>query len=341
MLEQCNNSEIVATPCRLQQVIAVDFDGVLCEDRYPKIGEPKEDMIKYFKQRKADGDKLILWTCRKGIYLNNAVAWCRKRGLEFDAVNENLPEYIEKYRGDTRKVFADIYVDDRAGSILENASCKDREENNLMRWAKEECKKLYEYSECDEYNRLCCESALNALSSLCNDGHSGFSIKLTKHILNDLIDLRPLTPITEENAEWHPRGFNDDSDYICYQSSRMSSLFKHVYPNGIVKYTDIDRQIGVDKNGLGYSSGIISDYIDTVYPIQMPYTPSSKPFKVYTEEFLVNPKLGDFDTKALLYMVKPDGSKFDIGYYFKERPLKGWKRITKLEYLIRKARRIK
>ena len=122
----------------------------------------------------------------------------------------------------------------------------------------------------------------------------------------------------------------------------MPSLFKHVYHDGTIKYSDNDRVAGIDiHSGCGYISGLVTDYIDTVYPIQMPYTPSSKPFKVYTEDFLVNPKFGDFDTKALLYMVKPDGSKFDIGHYFKERPLKGWKRITKLEYLIRKARRIK
>lgn len=117
MSEQKNNLK-TGTPCKLQQVIAVDFDGVLCEDRYPKIGEPNKDMIEYFKERKKSGDKLILWTCRKGIHLNNAVNWCRSRGLIFDAVNANLPECIAKYRGDTRKVFADLYFDDRNGEYL-------------------------------------------------------------------------------------------------------------------------------------------------------------------------------------------------------------------------------
>jgi hypothetical protein len=103
---------------RKPMVLAVDFDGVLCEDKYPKIGKADKDMLVYFINRRAAGDKIILWTCRKGIYLNNAVAWCKKRGLEFDAVNENLPEYIKKYGGDTRKVFADLYFDDRNGEHL-------------------------------------------------------------------------------------------------------------------------------------------------------------------------------------------------------------------------------
>ena len=60
------------------------------------------------------GAKLILWTNRRGEKLEEAVRWCAARGLAFDAVNENLPEVIERFGGDTRKVFADEYLEDKA-----------------------------------------------------------------------------------------------------------------------------------------------------------------------------------------------------------------------------------
>lgn len=77
---------------RMRKIIAVDFDGVLCEDQWPQIGPEKKDNIELAKYRKQAGAALILWTCRCGEQLDEAVAWCRERGLEFDAVNENLPE---------------------------------------------------------------------------------------------------------------------------------------------------------------------------------------------------------------------------------------------------------
>lgn len=92
---------------------AVDFDGTLCVDEYPGIGKPNLELITYLMERKSAGDKLILWTCREGEYLEQAVRWCREQGLEFDAVNDNLPEYKEKYGNDCRKVFASVYIDDK------------------------------------------------------------------------------------------------------------------------------------------------------------------------------------------------------------------------------------
>jgi len=96
------------------KIIAVDFDGTLCENKYPDIGRPNKDMLHYIKKRKRNGCKIILWTCRNGELLDNAVKWCKAHGLEFDAVNENLPEIIELFGSDTRKIFANLYIDDRA-----------------------------------------------------------------------------------------------------------------------------------------------------------------------------------------------------------------------------------
>ena len=70
-------------------------------------------MITYLKDRQSNGDKLILWTCRIDEMLDNAVRWCRNKGLIFDAVNENLPSVIAEFGTDTRKIFANEYIDDR------------------------------------------------------------------------------------------------------------------------------------------------------------------------------------------------------------------------------------
>lgn len=96
------------------QVIAVDFDGTLCKQAWPEIGEENNKLILHLRKRKAEGARLILWTCREGDMLEAAVEWCRERGLEFDTVNENLPELIELYKNDCRKINADIYIDDKA-----------------------------------------------------------------------------------------------------------------------------------------------------------------------------------------------------------------------------------
>lgn len=96
------------------KVYAVDFDGTLCLSHFPEIIEPKTDIIEHVKMLKATGHKLILWTCRCGKDLEAAVQWCKAQGLEFDAVNEALPEQREKWKNDTRKIWADYYIDDKA-----------------------------------------------------------------------------------------------------------------------------------------------------------------------------------------------------------------------------------
>lgn len=94
-------------------IIAVDFDGTLCENKYPDIGEPNMELIDFLMNCQLNGDKVILWTCRNEKQTKAAVDWCSEKGLVFDAVNENLPEIITEFGGDTRKIFANIYIDDR------------------------------------------------------------------------------------------------------------------------------------------------------------------------------------------------------------------------------------
>ncbi len=96
------------------QIIAVDFDGTLCYSNWPELGEPNRPLIEYLKRWRAAGNKLILWTCRDGAALDSAISWCRDQALEFDAINDNLPEIIELYGNNSRKISCDYYIDDRA-----------------------------------------------------------------------------------------------------------------------------------------------------------------------------------------------------------------------------------
>ena len=96
------------------RIIAVDFDGTLCYSNWPELGEPNMPLIEYLRAQKKSGNKLILWTCRVGEALENAVSWCRELHLVFDAVNDNLPEIIEKYGNNSRKITCDYYIDDKA-----------------------------------------------------------------------------------------------------------------------------------------------------------------------------------------------------------------------------------
>ena len=96
------------------EIYAVDFDGTLCESKWPGIGAPNKKLIQHLIQCQKNGAKLILWTCRIDEKLQEAVDWCKKFGLEFDAVNDNLPENVERYGNNTRKIWATCYIDDLA-----------------------------------------------------------------------------------------------------------------------------------------------------------------------------------------------------------------------------------
>lgn len=96
------------------KIIAVDFDGTLCESKWPEIGRANQPVINTLLQRQAEGDKLILWTCRFGQLLDAAVMWSLQHGLRFDAVNANLPERVAEYGNDCRKISADEYWDDKS-----------------------------------------------------------------------------------------------------------------------------------------------------------------------------------------------------------------------------------
>ena len=93
-------------------IIAVDFDGTIVEDAYPKIGKPMMFAFQTLKKLQDEGHRLILWTYRSGDTLDEAVKFCEKNGIFFYAVNNSFPE--ETYTNDrSRKIHADLFIDDR------------------------------------------------------------------------------------------------------------------------------------------------------------------------------------------------------------------------------------
>lgn len=92
--------------------IAVDFDGTIVENNYPRIGKPILFAFESLRKLQEEGHRLILWTYRHGIRLEEAVDFCRENGLEFYAVNKSYPE--EEFDNTiSRKILADIFIDDR------------------------------------------------------------------------------------------------------------------------------------------------------------------------------------------------------------------------------------
>lgn len=94
-------------------LIAVDFDGTIVEHRYPEIGKELPFAISTLKRLQEERHRLVLWTVREGKLLDEAVEFCRQRGLEFYAVNANFPEEEAKPGTACRKLKADLFIDDR------------------------------------------------------------------------------------------------------------------------------------------------------------------------------------------------------------------------------------
>jgi len=98
--------------------IAIDFDGTIVEDDYPNIGKPKIFAFETLQKLQEDGHRLILWTYRSGLRLEEAVAFCKKNTITFYAVNKSFPEEQFDYTK-SRKIHADLFIDDRnVGGVI-------------------------------------------------------------------------------------------------------------------------------------------------------------------------------------------------------------------------------
>lgn len=208
---------------------------------------------------------------------------------------------------------------------------------SLSDWADREvkiaCKKE------DGYGAGCYKSALKAFHSLMDDGHSGCSIGFTQAILNRLIEGKPLTPIDDDPDLWDECcGYGEEK--TVYQNTRMFSLFKNVFPDGTVKFHDIDRETLVEIEDDGtettWHSGLASKLVDEIIgPIALPYYPKAKPYKVYAQRFdSVNAAVGCFDTSHIIKIVDPDGNEIPCERFYAET-VDDMVEIDKEEYLRR------
>lgn len=112
-------------------IIAVDFDGTLCENAFPEIGKPKHEVIDFVRECHTLLDAtVILWTCRTDKALEEAVEWCTLHGIPIDLINENTEAIKEEFGGDPRKIYADKYLDDKA---LEVYTVEAMRENEVSR----------------------------------------------------------------------------------------------------------------------------------------------------------------------------------------------------------------
>lgn len=200
-----------------------------------------------------------------------------------------------------------------------------------------------------EYGIACYKSALKAFKSLLEDDHSGMSISITRQILNQLLLGEPLSPITGEDDEWVDVSYEGMPERVIeeYQNKRMSSLFKYVYEDGTVEYSDVQRVTCYEsshddiQSGIPFYNGFINRIIDEVKPITLPYVPQH--FKVYVTDCLYEEDGGDFDTRMVNYMVDTDRQEeFPIHRYFKEDPTShSWVEISNHEYQTRWLNRIR
>ena len=159
-----------------------------------------------------------------------------------------------------------------------------------------------------DYGCSCYQSALKAYNSLMNDGHSGFSFSVTRNILKKLLDNIPLSSITDDDFFVDGVDFEESPEYLKerglksdIQCPRRSSLFRQEDLEGNVKYTDVDRCYCVNaESPLDTFTSSTSNFIDELYPITMPYVPSSEQFKVYVREWLTDKTHGDFDVVEVI-----------------------------------------
>ena len=166
---------------------------------------------------------------------------------------------------------------------------KPRKKSEVEKWAEEEIRLACNIK--DEYTRACYDSAIRAYKSLMKDGHSGASIHVTHGILNRLIDMKPLTEIEDVPEVWNDISMWKSEEGIVeqYQCKRMNSLFKDIYDDGTVKFTDVNRVscIDIDCPIISWHCHLGDNLVDELFPIEMPYYPATSPYKLYMEDFLV------------------------------------------------------
>lgn len=192
----------------------------------------------------------------------------------------------------------------------------------------------------NDYIVMCYKSALGAYKELEKAGHSGMSWNITKHILIDLMNNIPLSPITDEDFKVKIPGQEeiDTPEWLLkkrglksqIQCPRMSSLFRSEHLDGVITYTDVDRTICYEKDSdIPFNCGLGSRIVDEMFPITMPYKPEKAKFVVEMETF-------DDVNKSLTHIISittPEPRMTPIDrYFFDEGEETGPKEVSMEEY---------
>lgn len=95
-------------------IIAIDFDGTIVEDRYPEIGKLIDGAREVINRLYDEGYEIIIWSCRARVGKARAIEFLAKNGIKYHRFNESSPANLKQYNNvDTRKVYADLYIDDK------------------------------------------------------------------------------------------------------------------------------------------------------------------------------------------------------------------------------------
>ena len=164
-----------------------------------------------------------------------------------------------------------------------------------------------------DYGCSCYMSALKAFESLCDDYHSGYSFSITRSILKKLLDRRPLTPITDEDFNGTTSISSKHEEYQC---PRMSSLFKTVYEDGSVEYSDVDRAYSFDAEFPDdtFTCGFDTNFLDELIPITLPYDGTSTKYAIKVQRF--DTKDG-VEYRAILSITDPEGKVIPVDEYYR------------------------
>lgn len=213
---------------------------------------------------------------------------------------------------------------------------------NTYEWAKHElnlareneivqCKKEGDYQPGNEdYGLMCYDAAEQLLSVFQEQGHSGYSAMIVCTIFEHLVKGKPLTFIKDEEDQWRYAYTVEKFAEKRYQHKRMSSLFKHVKPDGTVSYHDIDRIRIYDQNGNPFSSSThhIDDIVSEYFPITFPYI--GEEVKVHVEEFDSNE--GYASIRHIIDATRNGLEHVVIGRYFMFEEDYTWKEIDEFIY---------
>ena len=228
------------------------------------------------------------------------------------------------------------------------------EESPMIKWARREVEivlqQLTQRHSITDYDRECYTAALKAFEFLCKQGHSGYSFTETFKILTRLCNRQPLCYINEDDFEQEGLGIDNCNREIngpligktSYQCIRMSSLFKHVWEDGKVTYSDHDRILCIDSENINntFYWGFAAQFVNQMFPITLPYMPMpGKHYRIYVTSFTTN----SMDVCAINQIVEPSGNIVKVDRYFKFTDDEEWNgrpvEITQDKYEELKANR--